>query len=130
MSHLEVFCLYLAVFLLLQVWLTLRIALYRRANRISLGDGDDSVLRKRVRIHGNYTETVPIALIGLLGLVLLQIPLIWIHIFGGGFLISRLLHIHGMSQRGAIGPARPIGVLLTIALLIGEAGWLIYSVLI
>ena len=128
MSHLESFCLYLAITLLLQVWLTMRIALYRRAHRISLGDGDDSVLRKRIRIHGNFTEIMPIALIGLLGLSLLQIPIIWIHVFGAGFIVTRLLHMHGMVQRGAIGPARPLGVMLTMALLIGEAIWLIYTV--
>ena len=129
MSHFEAFGLYLALTLLIFTVLTLRIVVVRRGHRISLGDGDDKNLRKRIRSHGNFAETAPLALLGLLTLAFLQVPIILIHIFGAAYIIGRLAHAHGMMQRGAIGPGRPLGMVITLSVILGEALTILYSVL-
>ena len=128
MSHFETFGLYLALNLLIFVFLTVRVIVIRRGERISLGDADNRTLRKRIRSQGNFAETTPIAMIGLLTLAFLQVPIWAIHLFGIIFTLARLLHAHGMVQRGAIGPGRPLGMLMTLGVILGEALTILYCV--
>ena len=129
MTLFEIVGLYVALNAILFVWLTLRVIAVRRRERISLGDNDDSNLRKRIRSQANFTETAPIALIGLLTLAALSAPPILLHIFGISLTAGRLCHSHGMMQRGAIGSARPIGMLLTLFTIFGEALSIAYLIL-
>ena len=51
-----------------------------------------------------------------------------LHIFGSAFLIGRILHAHGMAQKGANGKGRGIGMMLTMLALLGPAFYLLYLV--
>jgi uncharacterized protein len=72
--------------------LTARVIVYRRAERINLGDGSDPVMLRRIRAQGNFVETVPLALI-LLAIAELQGEAPgWLHLTGGLLLAGRLAH--------------------------------------
>ena len=43
--------------------LSMRVMLHRKAHRIGVGTGGDEVMTRRVRVHGNFAEYVPLALL-------------------------------------------------------------------
>ena len=51
------------LFGIVQVALSFSIISVRREEHISLGDGGNKLLERRIRGHGNFTENVPVALI-------------------------------------------------------------------
>ena len=70
----------------------------RRYHRVGIGAGDHFDLKKAVRVHGNFIENVPLALI-LLGLLEVngEGPVL-LHILGSCLLLGRVLHAYGLSR--------------------------------
>ena len=54
---------YAAIFAVMLVALSLRVARTRGDVRVAIGDGGNIVLQRRIRVQGNFTEYVPMALI-------------------------------------------------------------------
>ena len=107
---------------LMLVVLGLFAGLRRASANIHLGMGDDDILLKRVRAHGNFTEYTPIALI-LMALVEIgggSSQSLWI--IGGLLIIGRALHAVGIIF--TVIPARASGMLMTFASIL-YAVWLL-----
>ncbi len=85
--------LYAALFMLFQFGLTLRVARSRMATKTILGDGGDDEMAKRIRAHGNFVETVPIAILLMLIAELSGAPFWALHIVGIALLIGRSMHV-------------------------------------
>lgn len=84
------------VFAIMMVALALLVSLRRRQQKISLGDGDDDILRRRIRAHANFAEFVPFALIAL-GLVeLTGASLALVSSMATSLLVSRVIHAYGI----------------------------------
>ena len=114
--------LFAALHAVLVVILAARVAMLRYNAKIALGDGGDKVMTRRVRAHGNLIENAPLALL-LLGLLELSgLDARWLWAFGGTLLLGRLLHAYGLSRRSGTSPGRLLGMALTWAVLLGEAG--------
>jgi uncharacterized membrane protein YecN with MAPEG domain len=64
--------LYAALMALLVVVLAVRVVMYRRTARVGLGDGNNPDLLKRIRVHANAVEYVPLYLLLMLILELNQ----------------------------------------------------------
>ncbi len=113
---------------LMLVALSLPIALRRRKNRVSAGDGGDAFLGKMVRAQGNYTEYTPMVLIliGLLEMGGAQ-PATTLWALGGVFAVGRVLHVMGMLGVGLI--FRALGMILTFGVLLAAAGMLLRPLL-
>ena len=60
-APLSVTPLYLALLCLLWILFTMRAGFYRAKKEINLGDGGDPELLRRIRGHGNFIESVPLA---------------------------------------------------------------------
>lgn len=110
----------------LQFGLTALVIARRARTGISLLDGGDTTLARRMRAHGNFTETVPIAL---LLLALLELagagrwPLAAVAVL---LVFGRALHAVGVLQSGD-GLARRAGMvatLLALSLLGAASLWL------
>jgi len=129
MTLFQIVALYVALNLLLLPVLMLRVGQIRISQKISLGDGGDAALLARVRAHGNFIETVPFALIGLIALAMLSAHPIVLHIFGAVFTFGRVAHAHGMAQKGALGKGRSIGAALTLVTFLGMGFYLLYKVI-
>jgi uncharacterized protein len=100
----------------LQVGLTALVIARRAQSGVNLLDGGDTVLTRRMRAHGNFTETAPLALL-LMGLVeLASAPrgLLWA--LAGLLIVGRLLHAAGLITRGD-GWARRLGMVATLSAL-------------
>ena len=118
--------LYVALLGLLWVPLTLRVGLYRLKNQINLGDGGDQELLQRIRGQGNYTESVPIALVLLVVMELSGASATWLHALGALLLVGRLSHYLGITR---IGPSicRPFGMVATITVYLVSGIWLLVA---
>ncbi|MCG6970506.1 MAG: MAPEG family protein [Gammaproteobacteria bacterium] len=91
---------YVAVYTLIILWLSLKVINNRRKYRVSLGDGGVQELQIAMGAHSNATEYLPI---GLVLLAVLELNGAWgwlIHLFGVILIVGRGYHINGMfTQR-------------------------------
>lgn len=78
--------------------LSARVVQGRGKGGVSLGDGGQPDLLRRIRGHANFAEYVPLQLL-LLGLLELSgaLPTWSLHLLGAALLLSRLLHGYAMS---------------------------------
>ena len=90
--------LYIAVFALIFVFLSLRVIRLRQTVRVAIGDGGDKALRRAIRVHGNFSEYVPLTLILIFAAESLGVSQPWIHGLSIALLLGRLLHAYGVSQ--------------------------------
>lgn len=122
MTSLPITSLTAAICGLALVVLSIMTGMQRTKTKTLLGYGTDDVLLKRIRTHGNFTETVPIALI-LMALAEFQgAGQMLVCIIAALLLIGRGLHIIGMLW--TVLPARAIGMLMTMASIVVAAGYL------
>jgi uncharacterized protein len=119
MTPIAASAIYIAVNILLLLFLSFRVVGRRRAAQVSLGTGGDSELEARARAHGNAAEYIPITMLGLYVLASLNAPLWMVHTIGGGFTAGRFLHAFGLSY--SVRPARALGMVLTWLGMLGAA---------
>lgn len=113
--------LFAALHVLLLLALLVPISLYRRAHGIGIGDGADPVLLRKIRVHSNFVEHVPLALVML---ALLELggawpPLLWL--FGAALFLSRVMHASGLSRRPGYSFGRFWGTAITWSVLLAMA---------
>ena len=102
----------------LLVLLYLRISQRRMAAKIGLGTGGDAELERRVRAHGNFIESVPMALVLLFLFEHAGAQPLHVHAFGILLVLSRVAHAHGLSKTAGRSIGRfygSIGTLLVVA---------------
>lgn len=85
-----------ALFLLLLSWLVVR-ARWRYGT--GLGTGTEPAMARAVRVHGNFIEYVPLALLLLLIAELNGLPAWFLHAAGSLLLASRFLHAWGLGSK-------------------------------
>ena len=92
----HVTALYASLLTPLFVILSVRVIAMRRDTGAPLGDGGNPELLRSMRVHANFAEYVPLALI-LLGLAESLHTSVWLlHCFGWALLIGRLSHAIGV----------------------------------
>lgn len=102
-------------------------ALRGRKQTISLGDGGDAELLVAMRRHMNFVEYVPLALL-LMALVEVNGgSKTMIHGFGAVLLAARLIHPFGIDANDMKKLPRLIGAFATIAVIVAEAGTLLWQ---
>ncbi len=119
--------LYAGILAILTVMLAAGVLKHRARTEISLLDGGDLELRRAMRVFGNFTEYVPIALVAILLLENSGVAAWAVHLAGGALVIGRLAHAQGLDAEKAATAGRFIGTVLTLLVLLGCGGWLIYS---
>ena len=110
-----------ALFALMLLVLSLRVVLRRREVQIGIGSGGDKTLARQMRVHGNFVEHVPFALLVLALLEACGLERGWVWLFGGTLLLGRILHVIGLSRSAGYSVGRFVGVLLTWLVLLGMA---------
>ena len=118
--------LYAGLLAILLLILSARVIGVRRAEKISLGDGDNRQLQQRIRVHANFVEYTPFALI-LIGLIeSLKAPSLLLHGLGLALLMGRAIHAYGLSQSPQIMVLRVGGMVLTLAVVAIAAAWCLF----
>ncbi|HUL05784.1 MAG TPA: MAPEG family protein [Candidatus Acidoferrum sp.] len=108
---------YAGLLALMFILLSVRVIGMRRAARVALGDGGNPALLRRQRVHGNFAEYVPLALL-LMALAELQhLPDWLIHAIGILLLVGRATHAYGVGCEPELPRARVLGMALTFAAL-------------
>lgn len=107
---------YAGILGLMFVFLSARVILSRRENKTSLGDGGHPDLIRRIRVHGNFSEYVPIALILMAALDIAQTAPWILHALGCTLIAGRVLHALAIT-RDSIN-LRQAGMALTLTMII------------
>ncbi len=110
--------LYAGLLALLYVFLTIRVIARRRELWVSVGDKGDEQLLRRIRVHGNFSEYVPISLILMLGAELMLLPGWALHALGLALVASRCCHAYGVGRKPESLTLRTWGMILTFAVLV------------
>ena len=89
-------------------------------------DGGDPQLGQAIRVQGNLTEHLPLALILMAVVEINGASDIFLHIGGSALLVARLLHAYGLSKTSGVSAERFIGTIGTFILIAVAA---IYAVI-
>ena len=113
--------LYTGLLALLLLVFAFRVIRLRWKLRIGIGDGGDKAMSRAIRVHGNATEHVPIALLLLLVAELNHANPSLLHVCGIVLVAARILHAVGLgrsvgaSWQRMVGTIGTIGVVVTLA---------------
>jgi uncharacterized membrane protein YecN with MAPEG domain len=88
----------LALYVGLNLLLTLVLAINVVRHRFKGESGDPVALEKAVRAHGNNTEYVPVILVGLGVMAMMGASAQTISILGGTLFVARIFHAYGIQQ--------------------------------
>jgi len=98
-----------AAALIINFWLGMRIGKLRHVHGVSVGDGGNDLILRRMRAQLNFVEQAPLTLIGI-GLVeIAGKGGAWLAPAGAVFMIGRIAHAIGMD--GGFKAGRSIGML-------------------
>lgn len=109
---------------LINIWLAIRCGQVRTSEKISMGDGGNDKLIRRMRAHANYIENTPIVLVLVAVLELAREGNMWLAVVAGVYMLGRVLHGLGMDG-GSFGKGRMIGTMVTLLTQLGLAIWAI-----
>jgi uncharacterized membrane protein YecN with MAPEG domain len=108
---------YASLLAALYLVLSARVIGWRRAQKVELGHGEDPELLRRMRVHANFAEYVPFALLLMALAENLSPPRPLLHLVGIMLVVGRLVHAYGLSQTPHILRYRVWGMILTLAAL-------------
>lgn len=112
---------YAAILAVVFVVLSLRTIAGRQAARVEIGHADDRQLLRRVRVHANFAEYAPLALL-LIGLAeTLAAAPVTLHAAGSALVAGRLIHAYGFGRDPQIMALRALGMVLTFASIVTGA---------
>lgn len=112
---------YIALNIVLNVALSLRVVRLRTLTRTSRGGGGNPVLEWAIRAHGNNAEYAPFALTSWIFLALLDSPPLLVHAIGLSYTVGRCLMAWVLGWNEGRGPARQAGMVLTFLALLTAA---------
>ncbi|WP_370309905.1 MAPEG family protein [Sinimarinibacterium flocculans] len=105
--------------LLAILFLALSLRVVQKRSNVSLGDGGDPELLRRIRGHGNFAEYVPLIL---LMMAMLEVggatPAWLLHLLGATLVVARVLHGIALSYTAKWKFGRFYGTLVTFILLL------------
>jgi uncharacterized membrane protein YecN with MAPEG domain len=117
--------LYAATLSILFVILSVRVSMARGKTKISIGDGNNQFLLRRIRVQGNFAEYIPLALLLLLLAELAGAASPWLHVAGGALFLGRLFMLYGLEYESL--PARVGAMMCTYTPLLGLAGYVAWA---
>jgi uncharacterized protein len=105
---------YASLLAFLFLLLSARVIVQRREARVEIGHGESRELLRRARVHANFAEYVPIALILLALAESMKAPLIVLHALGAALVIGRTIHAYALSRNPHILRLRVLGMSITL----------------
>lgn len=118
MNLLPITGLYAGLLALLFIALSINVIRFRLKYKVGLGDGNEKVLAKKVRIHGNFAEYIPLALILLAVAEINGASTMLLHSMGALLFVGRFLHAIGISKSTGTSRERQFGTLSVFIVLL------------
>ncbi len=116
-----VITIYAPAFALLYVVLSMNVIRTRRREKVGLGAGGNPAVERAMRVHANFAEYVPLALLLLLILEQSGAQAIWLHGLFLTLLAGRLVHAWGVSQQDEDFRFRVSGMVMTFSVIIASS---------
>lgn len=113
--------LYAALLAFFFILLSFKVIGKRRQFKVGIGSKGEMALERAIRVHGNFAEYVPFALLLIFLAEYAGLASLWIHILGCALLLGRLLHAYGVSKVQEPLKFRVIGTLLTQTVMLVSA---------
>ncbi len=110
---------------LINLWLMVRVGRVRLAEKISIGDGGNENVIRRMRAHSNFIESAPLVLILIAAIEISSGSTIILWSVGAIYIVGRIAHLLGM-EGGSLAKGRLIGTIITILTQLGLAAWAVY----
>ncbi len=110
---------------LINLWLAIRIGQVRISQKVSIGDGGNEFVIRRMRAQANFVEFTPFVLVLIAALELSGFGGTWLWAVGIIYMVSRLAHGLGMDG-GGFKLGRMIGTLISMLTLLALSGYAIY----
>lgn len=107
--------LYASILAALFLLLSIRVIAQRRQARVEIGPGESRELLRRMRVHANFAEYAPFAVILLALAESLKAPSPVLHLIGLALVAGRFVHAYGLSQTPHNIRQRTAGMMLTFA---------------
>jgi uncharacterized membrane protein YecN with MAPEG domain len=89
----------------------------RRSRRVAIGAGGDAVLERAMRVHANFAEYVPFALVLLTLCALRGLPDVLLAALCAVLLLGRAVHAYGVSQDNEDFRLRVAGMMATFGVM-------------
>lgn len=110
---------YAAILGIFLVLVGINVTIHRVRLKVPLGDGGNELMQRMIRIHGNASEYIPIALILMFFAEADGAGRLAIHIAGVALVAGRLLHAQGLWQSSLPDFGRGVGQTLTWLVIAG-----------
>jgi len=110
--------LFAAIFGVLYTLLAINVVRLRLSEKVSLGNGGNRGLTRAIRIHANFIEYVPIALLLMWFLESMTFGTQEVFWLGALLLVARVAHVFGMLYPESLMICRKIGVILTLGIIL------------
>ena len=120
---------YAALFALIFVLLAINVMRLRQKYRVSLGAGGHRDLERAQRVHANFAEYVPFAILLLAFMEMQRQSIFVIHVLAIILLVGRLIHVYGIGRDPENMTCRGLGILSTLIVLLVAALFLLVNAL-
>lgn len=112
---------------LINLWLAIRIGQVRTSQKVSIGDGGNEFVIRRMRAQANFVEFTPFVLVLVAAFEVSGFGGNWLWTVGIIYMAGRLAHGLGMDG-GVFKLGRVIGTLTSMLTTLGLSGYAIYVV--
>jgi uncharacterized membrane protein YecN with MAPEG domain len=112
---------YAAVLTFIFIFLSVRVIRSRVLTRIGLGTGGNRGLERRMRIHANFAEYVPLALLLLVFMEMRGRPAWLLHLLCAALVLARVGHAIALWDEKEIAPLRIASVSTTFVVMLVAA---------
>lgn len=102
---------------LINIWLAVRIGRVRGSEKVSIGDGGNDKVLRRMRAQANFIENTPFVLVLIAALELAGHGSVMLWSIGYIYMACRVAHGYGMDG-GALQLGRMIGTIATLLILL------------
>jgi uncharacterized membrane protein YecN with MAPEG domain len=120
---------YASLLAFLFVALSIRTIRARRSLRIGLGHAENPTMLRAMRVHANFAEYVPMALLLIFLVESSGARPVFVHLLGSALLIARLSHAFGVSREPENFRFRVFGMAVSFAVLLTCASYLLIATL-
>ncbi|MEM1132637.1 MAG: MAPEG family protein [Pseudomonadota bacterium] len=103
---------------LINIWLAIRIGRVRSSAKVSIGDGGNELLQRRMRAQANFVENAPFVLVLIAAVEIADHGSMLLWGIGSLFMLARIAHGIGMDG-GKAQIGRMIGTIATLLVLLG-----------
>src|SRR5258708_40248235 len=88
---------YSAILVLIFGFLSIRVIQMRGSAKIGIGTGNNPAMERRIRVHGNFAEYVPLALLLVAFMEMQRQPRYMIHTLCIVLIVARIVHAIGVT---------------------------------